>query len=264
VVLETLKALGVTPHFLIDHRYAQEPGGEDDAFLLQAGARLRADAASLRKMAGDYLGESGSSIELDVTELNSVSTNPGKQSTSLVNGLFMADALGNLANTEFNACLWWDFRNGAGANENNNPLLYGWRQYGDYGVVSDRKGRDSAQYAPYPTFYAAKLLTHWGRGGDAVMSATSGYGLLSIYAARVAEGSLALLVINKNPTADLPARITLDGFTPAAGPAAVYSYGKPNDLANSDITTGSVEIPGGTFSYTFPSYSMSVMVVKGR
>jgi len=263
-VIGTLKSLGVTPQFLIHHSYAQNPGAESDAFLLQAGANLQSDAANLRKMITDYGGATGGGIELDVTELNSISSNPGKQSTSLVNGLFMADALGNLADTEFNACTWWDLRNGAGASANNNALLYGWRQYGDYGLLSSGDYAGTPANTLYPTYYAAKLMTYWGRGGDTVLSATSGNALLSIYAARLENGNLSLLVINKDPSGNLPAQIALNGFTPGSSIASTYSYGEPNDLSGADITTGTAAVSGSTFSYTFPSYSMTVAVVKSQ
>jgi hypothetical protein len=264
VLLATLKSLGVTPQFLVYHCYPQNPGGENDAVLLQAGSSIPSAAANLRQMITDYGAASGTSIELNVTELNSVSSNPGKQTTSLVNGLFMADAIGNLAQTEFNSCIWWAFRGGSVTNANNSSQLYGWRQYGDYGVVASGDLSGVPANSPYPPYYAAQLLTNWGRGGDAVVSATSGYGLLSIYAARIANGSLALLVINKNPSSDLPAQITLNNFTPGSSSAPLYSYGKPNDLASAGITTGTAAVPGATFSYTFPSYSMSVLVVKSQ
>src|SRR5208282_5487895 len=99
---------------------------------------------------------------------------------------------------------------------------------------------------------------------DAVISATSGYGLLSIYAAQLQNGSLSLLVINKHPSDNLPAQITLDNFTPGSSSALVYSYGESNDLAGSDITTGTATVSGTTFSYTFPLYSMTVLVVKSQ
>lgn len=264
VVIATLASLGITPQFLIHHSYSQNPGNESDSALLQSGANLLSDAANLRQMITNYVGASGSSIELNVTELNSVSSNPGKQTTSLVNGLFLADALGNLANTEFNACTWWDLRNGAVTNANNSPLLYGWREYGDYGIVSYGDVSGTPPNTPYPTYYAAKLLTNWGRRGDAVVSATSSYGLLSMYGAKLVNGDLALLVINKHPTANLNAQITLNNFTPGSAVAATYSYGMPNDLAGTDITTGTTGVPGSTFTYTFPCYSMSVLVVKSQ
>ena len=133
VVLATLKSFGVTPHFMSHHSYAQNPGEESDSVLLQAGATLESDAVNLRKMITDYVGgAAGASIELAVTELNSVNTNP------------------------------------------------------------------------------------------------------------------------------------LDHFTPGSATATVFSYGNANDLSGGDLTTGTAAIPGTTFDYTFPSYSMSVLVVKGQ
>jgi hypothetical protein len=265
VMLATLHSFGVTPHFIIDHIYPQNPGGESDAVLLQAGTASASDAANIRKMITDYVGgTAGASIELAVTELNSVSSGPGKQTTSLVNGLFMADALGQLASTEFNTCLWWDLRNGGDTGENNSSSLYGWRQYGDYGVVSSGDISGVPANTPFPAFYAAKLLTNWGRGGDRVVTATSGYPLLTIYAAKLLDGNLALLVVNKHPSMDLPAQIALNNFTPGSTSVSVISYGKPNDLVSGDLTTGTASASSGTISYTFPSYSMSVLVVKGQ
>ena len=265
VVVSTLKSLGVTPHFMVHHSYPQEPGAESDAALLQDGATLESDAANLRKMITDYVGAtSGSSIELAVTELNSVSYNPGKQSTSLVNGLFLADALGHLARTEFNACTWWAFRNGSNTSGNVSASLYGWRPYGEYGVVASGDVSGTPANTPFPPFYAAKLLTNWGRGGDTLVSATSAYALLAMHAARLANGSLALLVVNKHPSADITAQITLNSFTPGSTAVPVYSYGKSNDLASGDLTSGTTTISGSVFSSTFASYSMTVMIVKSQ
>ena len=265
VVLATLKSLGVAPHFLICHEYPQEPGTESDATLLQAGSKTAVDAAALRKMITDYYsGASGAGIELAMTELNSVSYNPGKQSVSLVNGLFMADALGQLASTEFNACLWWIFRNGSDTGNNNSASLYGWRTFGDYGVVAGGDRGDTPLNTPYPPFYASTLLTHWGRGGDRVVSATSSYSRLSTYGAKLSDGSLALLVVNKHPANDLTAQFTLSGFTTGTSAGLSYAYGKPNDLALAGLTSGTFNNAASTFSYTFPSYSMTVLVVRGQ
>jgi hypothetical protein len=80
----------------------------------------------------------------------------------------------------------------------------------------------------------------------------------------VLNGSLALLVINKDPSANLPAQITLDNFTPGSSSAPIYWYGEADDLATAGITTGTASVSGTTLTYTFPSYSMSVLVVKSQ
>lgn len=265
VVLATLKSLGLAPHFLIFHEYPQEPGTENDATLLQAGSVIAGNAINLRKMLTDYVGgTAGTGVELAMTELNSVSYNPGKQSVSLVNGLFMADCYGKLANTEFNACMWWILRNGTDTGNNISSNLYGWRSFGDYGMVASGDRGDTPLNTPYPPFYASGLLTHWGRGGDLVVSATSSYSLLSSYAAKLADGSIALLVVNKHPTTDIATQFTLSGFTTGTNVALSYAYGKPNDLALAGLTSGILNNAASTFTYTFPSYSMTVLIVEGQ
>jgi len=268
VLLSTLKSLGVTPHFLVHHRYPQNPsfngnpldGDECDATLLQAPQGIAADAANLRGQIADYVGgTAGAGIELTMTEMNSVSSKPGRQSVSLVNALYLADAMGELAQTEYNACMWWALRNGAETDGNLGDWLYGWRAFGDYGVVADGSRSDTPANTPYPSFYAAKLLTHWGRGGDAVLATTSDYAGLSVHAALLANGKLALLVINKSASSDLTAQIALNGFVPGSTTAQLWQYGKANDTSNGDLTSGTVENVSKNFSYTFPAYSMTVI-----
>jgi hypothetical protein len=265
-VLATLKSLGVTPQFVIHHHYSQEPGRENDAQLLQSGAKIESDAANIRKMLIDCYGEkNAAAIEMQLTELNSVSFDPGKQTTSLVNALFMADAIGHVACTEYSACIWWDLRNGTVRDKNNDSALYGWRQFGDYGVVANGGAPDTPEGTPLPTFYAAKILTHWARGGDKIVDAKSDSPLLSAHAARLANGSLALLVINKNPTDDIGAEIGLENFPAGSTSAKLFQYGKPNDAKDSpnpDITESSLGEVSASFRHVFPSYSMSVIVLE--
>ena len=134
VLLATLKSLGVTPDFAIFHNYPQNPGGESDAGLLGTTTQWSSAASDLRGQITDYIGApNDTNIELVCTENNSVSSAPGKQSTSLVNGLYKIDSLAQLMQTEFNGLFWWAFRNGVETDGNMGAGLYGWRQYGDYG-----------------------------------------------------------------------------------------------------------------------------------
>jgi hypothetical protein len=259
VLLTTLRTLGVQPDFAIHHRYPQNPGGESDATLLQSSASWASDAANLRQQLSDYLGPAATNVELVCTENNSVSSQPGKQTTSLVNALFLADSFGQMAKTEFNALVWWDLRNGISSNYNDSPALYGWRNYGDYGVVQGRTNR-------YPAYYAAKLLQHFARGDDQVLSASTDFPLLAVYAARRTNGAVTLLVINKDPTANLNAQVTLQGFTPAAE-GTVHSYAIPQDeaartgLGSPDIALAQLSGVAGSFTHSFPPYSISVLTL---
>ena len=207
-----------------------------------------------------YFGAANTNVELLCTENNSIGEKTGKQTTSLVNGLYLADSFGQIAQTEFNSFLWWNLRNVQDRKSNNSPALYGWRQYGDHGIMS---GNDTR----YPTFYTFKLLKYFARGSDRIVRATSDNKLLSVYAARRADGTLALLVINKSPGATLKADFSIAGFQPESG-AIIYSYGIPQDEA-ARTGTGSPDIAqtpftgaAAEFPCEFPPYSATVIVLS--
>jgi hypothetical protein len=260
VLLSTLKHLGVTPDFAIYHWYPEWTDSESDPFLLQGATNWIGDAADLRMMITDYFGAGGANIELLVTENNSNAGAQGKQSVSLVNALYYAESSCQLMKTEFNSHVWWDLRNGLDLTGNMDPSLYGWRLYGDLGLVN---GLGTTLSNRYPQFFTAKLMQYFIRAGDTMLNATSDYSLVSAYAARRTNGSLTMLVINKDSVSSFTARIALTNFIP--GPSAtLYSYGMPQDNAantgvgSCDIAQTAFSGAATNFTYTFAPYSVSV------
>jgi alpha-L-arabinofuranosidase len=124
--------------------------------------------------------------------------------------------------------LWWDLRNGQEAGNNNSPSLYGWRRYGDYGIVNAADPAGPADR--YPTFYVSKLLKYFARGGEKVVEAGSDYGSLGVYAVKGADHSLRILVINKHPSAALNTTISIPALK-RGETARVFSYGVAQDEA---------------------------------
>jgi alpha-L-arabinofuranosidase len=265
VALTTLKNLGVTPDFVVHHRYpeftaAGNPNGSDsDSFLLQCSSAWLGDAATLRQEISDYLGSSATNTELVCTENNSDAGAQGKQSTSLVSGIYYADSLGELMKTEFNAFVWWDLRNGTDTTGDFDAELYGWRTYGDLGVINGLNTR-------HPTFYASKLMSDFVSAGDQVLTAASDYPLMSAYATRSASGQVRLLVLHKDPSTNFSAQISIQGFVPS-GSGFITSYGIPQDEATrtngpesaQDLATNSMTGISTNFTMSFAPYSMSVL-----
>jgi hypothetical protein len=271
VVLSTLKSLGVTPDFLIDHEYGPDSG---DTTALLWSKNWTAIAANLRQMMNDYLGPASTNVEINVTE-NGNSGND-RQRSSLVSGLFYADSLGQVLQTEINTRLWWDLRNGRGLLRPSDPALYGWRTdwftnvalltntleyYSDEGMVYNKAEPTNC----YPTFYCAKLMKYFARGGDTVVKAASDYPLLASYAVKRTNGTLTLLVINKSSCSNLTAAVNVAGYLPVTN-ATVYSYGIPQDyaartgLGSPDIAQTNISKAGVNFTSTFAPYSASVIV----
>jgi len=267
VLLDTLRQLGVTPDFVVYHRYEQAPGSESDLFLLNSAASWPNDAANLRQMLDDYLGHNSKRVELIVTEHNSVFSNPGKQTTSLVNGLFFADALGTLLKTEFNGLMWWDLRNGQDAGNNNSSTLYGWRRYGDYGIVDSADPAGAADR--YPTFYVDKLLKSFARGGERVVQAQSDYRNLGVYAVKDKDHRLNILVINKHPSAALNTTISIPALKKGEQ-AKLLSYGIPEDTAahtgtgSADVQQTTLTLQGTKLTFSPGPYSANVIQISKR
>lgn len=270
VMLATFQSLGVYPDFLIYHGYpewtfAGSNSIDSDPMLLQvednynpAGLTDWASTAqNLRMQLTDYLGSEGSNIELCVTENNSTGGTLGKQSTSIVNALYLADSLGQLMRTEFNSLIWWDLRDALDYSGDFDPTLYGWRPYGYLGITLGTTN--------FPVFYAKKLLQSFAGAGDSVVGASSDYLLLSAYAVHRTNGALTMLVINKDTTTNFNARIALTNFVPWTN-ATIQSYGIPQDQAAEnnesislqDIATTNFPAAGTNFTYSFPALSLTL------
>ena len=261
ILLSTLKSLGVTPDFLIHHVYPEYDVDADQALLLDSG-NWPGDAADLRQQISDYFGSGGTNIELICTENNSDAGDPGKQSTSIVNGIYLADSLAQLMKTEFNGFIWWDLRNGTDTNGDFDSALYGWRSYGDLGVINGLNTR-------HPVYYTFKLMNFFAQPGDTVLNASSDYALQTSYAARKADGALAVLVINKDRYTTFSAQLALTNYIPWTN-ALVRTFGIAQDEATrtnsivpgaQDIGTNYLAVTGTNFTASFPPYSVTLLTI---
>ncbi len=273
VMLETMRTNNpnALPDFLIEHNYA--PGDGDIYNLFWPSNRWGTDAANLRMMLNDYLGfylgsNVAAGIELAITEYG-----PGgaQLPLSLVGGLFEADSIGVVLQTEFNAFLRWDLHNGQSDLTDPDNAEYGWRTDPGTGSFLSDGGVAYGPVVPpnfncYPSFYCLKLTQYFARGGDTVIKATNDYELLATYAVRRTNGALTLLVINKSSCSNLTAQIELAGYVPFSD-ATLYSYGIPQDQAAEtgigalDIAETNISGVSTNFSYTFPPYSANVLVL---
>jgi len=277
-VLKAGFALGFVPGFISDHSYMQAPGAESDSFLLQDTVTDPSSVLDWTTRHTDYesmlnadLGRQAGNVRVMATEFNSVYANPGKQSTSLVNGLFIADSIGGLLDSGYSGGFVWDLRNGwSGSGENNSPSLYGWRQGGDYGLLGDpnlNEPPSTGPYVAYPSYFAEQLASKIIQAGGTVVSASSNFSDLDVYAVKERNGHLDLLVINKDADAQITEPFTIEGFKPS-GKAQVWQYSEVQDFAQSQSATGAatlastavtLRLNGSNFSFSFPAYSMTVI-----
>ena len=207
-------ALGFAPGFISDHNYMYAGGSENDNVLLN---QTVSSSASLNDWAVRYAdyeatlqatlpSQQAAGVAVMATEYNSVWNNQGKQITSLVDGLFIANSIGSLMDTGYQCGCVWDLRNYWVTTHNLSNTLYGWREGGDWGILGDPRINtppSTTAYDPYPSYFALQLASKIVQSGGQVVSTTSNYTDLDTYAVLEPSGDLDLMVINTNPAADL-------------------------------------------------------------
>ncbi len=257
-----LAQCGASIDFVIIHWYPQNPGNESDAGLL-AGPQngiggspgIAAMVAKVRALINQYGGSNAPNVQIFVTETNSVASNPGKQTLSIVNAMFLADGVMTwLENGVSNVDVWALHDTPAYGNSSSN--LYGTTNYGDYGVVSSGIGSEPAVDTPFPSYYALQMLANVGHSGDALVSAESSNSLVSAHAVKQANGNLAVLLINKDPSNTTTTTVSVAGYTPASA-ATIYRYGATSKAISATGVTG----VSGSFPISLAPYSLTTVVM---
>lgn len=256
-----LAQCGSVIDFVIVHWYPQDPGNESDAGLLAAPQNgsngVAAMASKLKSLISQYGGAKAANIQIMVTETNSVSYNPGKQTLSIVNAMFIADNMLSWVENGASSVDVWGLHNGA-VWGNASPNLFGSAAYGDYGVLSNGQSGEPAANTSFPAYYGMQMVSLLGKAGDTLVSTSSSNSLLTTHAVRQANGSLALILINKDRYNTINANVSLSGFSPS-GAATVYSY----TPASSAVTSNNVSGLGTSFPVTAPPYSLTTIVLAG-
>jgi hypothetical protein len=263
--------------FISDHSYAETAGSENDSFLLNSTVTNPSSVLDWSTRYTDYEADAkaagAGTVAVIATEWNSVSTDPGKQSVSLVNGLFTAESIGSLLESGYSGAAFWGLQDNGELGNNDSSSLYGWREFGDYGIFGngyDTSSIADAQGVLFPSYFGMQLASKIDLAGGTVVSATSSSSNLNVYAVMEANGQLDLLVVNTSPTNSATDTFTTTGFSPGTA-ATVWQYGETQDTAQENSptaaaalanSTATLNTSGSTFSFSFPVYSMTVLTLS--
>lgn len=268
--------------FVEYHYYPQNPGGENDAFLIQQAAPIFTTNINTIKSELTTAGKAGTPIY--VGEIGSVSSNPGKQSWSITQGLYAAQILGEMMNDGVARATWWiGFGNCNGNQGNDSSSLYGWQNFGAYNIFSDGPG-DTAypNNSPCgyggngntlgvmsPTAIAFQLFSNVAVDGESVLTpaVTGDTTNVRAYAATHSGGTqTALVLFNLDENASAPVTVTLTGKSTSSD-VQVTTYSKSiynltqNGVWDGAATTdmGSQSLP---LSLSLAPWSINVVIVK--
>ncbi|MGA2125498.1 MAG: hypothetical protein ABSG76_05020 [Xanthobacteraceae bacterium] len=260
-----LSQCGTAIDFVIVHWYPQNPGSESDSGLLAApqsgvgGSQgIAAMMSAVKSLIAQHAGANAPNVQILVTETNSVSSNPGKQTVSIVNAMFIADDVVTWLENGAASVDVWTLHNGS-TGGNTSSSLFGTAAFGDYGILSNATSGEPAADTPFPSYYGIQMLSVLGRPGDALVSAASSNNLLTAHAVQQSNGNLALLLINKDPNNTVSATVSVSGYTPS-GSGTVSTYGK----SSSAITSTAVSGLGSSFTVAAAPYSLTTIVLAGR
>jgi hypothetical protein len=181
------------------HFYPQPPGTESDAFLLtQAPANLAVAFATIQQ---ELIAAGNPNIPIFVGEFNSVSNNPGKQTVSIVNALYVGMVMGEIMKAGISrAVIHRATGGGCNTGGNNSSTLYGWQDFGTSGLFSDNSTPCPAGVTPGTPFPEARgfaLSAQFGVAGNHVLGVAVSAEIPNVRAYAAQQGAgYALMLFN--------------------------------------------------------------------
>ncbi|MEN9353664.1 MAG: hypothetical protein RL318_989 [Fibrobacterota bacterium] len=178
------------------HHYAQKAGTDNDQALLAVSDEADKVIEDVREQVEKH-GVKGKHYEIWLTEWNSVDFNPGAQILQHVNGVFVADYLGHIAQSSLDKANLWALINGRD------------KRMGDYGILAS-SADPQGMNAKRPTYWALKMASNTLEGQ--LLKAATDKEDLSGWVAKKPNGKLGFLFVNKNLDSDYKTKLKLPGL----------------------------------------------------
>lgn len=183
--------------------------------------------AALLEMFQKYCGPNAQNMQLAVTELGSRPF--AKVTDEFAFGLFAADAYASLIEVGAVNIDWLELHN--------NSFL-------------DTKNK------PGPAYFGIQMVHYLLNMREVLVASTLSQKLLTVHAAKHADGSLGLMLINKDPKNAATLKVTVSG-------AKLASSGMRHDFGRSNLASGNsaagtpITDLGNTFTVTVPAYTIT-------
>ena len=176
-------------------------------------------------------GQRARSIRVAVTETGPIPW--AKVTEPVAVGLFAADVYLTLAEYGVINVDWAELHSGGFLDDNNNP--------------------GSA-------YFGTQLVFALMNFNDALLTASSSSSMLSVHAAKRADGSIGIMLINKDGENPTTVKISLKGAALAAN-GARFDYGKSNLPDGTSLAGKPVQGMGNSFSIAMPPYTATVVLI---
>jgi hypothetical protein len=264
------------PFDFVELHYYPQYQQDSDSFLLGAAiSNFVSDLAGLRKQM--TAAGVASSVPIYLGEFNNDAGEEGKQSVSVVNGLFEGQMLGSLLNAGVPRATWWLAYGGCDQQGDYSKSLYGWQHFGTETMFSD--GLPSAAEGcpnvpnipggtPFPSARALALFSQTAPAGSQVRTVSLPGSLGSNVRAYgfSTRGGYAMVLFN-NTLASIAVTARIAGASRTAFRAQLATYGKAQyDESKQNRWVGPVTQELGSVSssvpLTLPPYSMTALTLR--
>lgn len=248
-----LPIVGKAINFVVLHWYPENPGQENDQSLLQDPNSIQGYMATMHQYLAQYTGSNAKHIQILVDETNNVSSDPDKQTVSLVNALFLAKDYNDWLEAGAANVSWWDLHNSKVDAADESSSLYGTTNYGDYGILSVGDKGEPPLNSPFPAYFGYRLVHFLVQPNDHYVKTSSNTSLLSAYSVAEPNGDLGLMLVNTSPSTTYTT--AYQGLNSYDGlPATVREYG----INSAQLSTTAVKWDG---TITSAPYSITEITI---
>ncbi len=263
------------PFDFVELHYYPQYQIDSDARLL--GPAIGGFARELKQLRAEMTADGVSSrIPIYLGEFNNDAGQEGKQSVSIVNGLYLGQMLGTLIAAGVPMATWWLAYGSCDQGGDYSGALYGWQRFGSEALFSDGLPNANEGCAttprmaggtPFPTARVMTLYAQTVPGGSRVRAVTLSKGLwpsVRAYGYAIASG-YALMLFNNTPTDRAVVAAVRGGG--AAFVATLSTYGKVQyDRSRQNRWVGPVTRSLGRVGTSIPlalaPYSLTALRLK--
>ena len=262
--------------FVEIHYYPQYNVDSDSYLLGPAIDTFASDLANLRfEMTADGLPKA---LPIYLGEYNNDAGQEGKQSVSIVNGLFAGQMLGTAIQGGVSMSTFWLAYGSCDEKGDYSKKLYGWQHFGTEALFSDGlpdkyEGCATTPHiaggTPFPTARIMALMAQTIPAGSSVRTVTVPHSLgTTVRAFGFATGSGYELALFNNTLQSLNIDAEVRKASKGSYDAAVYTYGKPQyDFSKNNRWIGPVSkhlgiVPANNLPLLLPPYSLTILVLK--
>lgn len=264
------------PFDFVELHYYPEYNNDNDAFLL--GSAVDTFAKDLRALR-EEMTDAGlaKTVPIYLGEYNNDAGNEGKQSVSIVNGLYVGQMLGTSMEAGVPMATFWLAYGSCDENGDFSNELYGWQDFGSEALFSDGlpdpyEGCGNTPKipggTPFPTARVMALMAARISAGSQVRATNVPRSLGdNVRAYGFAQGSGYAFAIFNNTLAPIDVKAQVAGSGKSSFSAVLWTYGKTQyDKSKQNKWVGPVEQSlgsvGATVPVTLPAYSLSVVLLQ--